>query len=110
MPVSLSFQHFLHSARAKPFLLLLTCREAVPDLQPVVSAERARRRRGVGLHVEAVKLHHDLGHLGGEDHKGAVQVVGVLLRETRRLDDASGSRKVPGTFWTCRRKKIPMSF
>lgn len=80
---------------------LLTCREAVPDLQPVVSAEGARRRRGVGLHVEAVELHHDLGHLGGEDHEGAVQVVGVLVGEARRLDDASGSRKVPGTFGTC---------
>lgn len=79
---------------------LLTCREAVPDLQPVVSAEGARRRRGVGLHVEAVELHHDLRHLGGEDHEGAVQVVGVLLGEARCLDDAPGSRKVPGTFWT----------
>lgn len=79
----------------------LTCREAVPDLQPVVSADRARRRRGVRLHIEAVELHHDLRHLGGEDHESAVQVVRVFVREARGLDDASGGCKVPGTFWTC---------
>lgn len=79
----------------------LTCREAIPDLQPVVPADGARRWRGVGLHVEAVELHHDLGHLGGEDHEGALQVVGVFLREARRLYDAPGSREVGGTFWTC---------
>lgn len=94
-----SFFSFQTHVLAEP--PLLTCGEAVPDLQPVVSAEGARRRRGVGLHVEAVELHHDLRHLGGEDHEGAVQVVGVLVGEARRLDDASGSRKVPGTFWTC---------
>lgn len=79
----------------------LTCGEAVPDLQPVVSADGPQRRRGVGLHVEAVELHHDLGHLGGEDHEGALQVVGVLLGEARRLYDPPGSREVGGTFWTC---------
>lgn len=96
--------HLSHSSQPEPNPLL-TCREAVPDLQPVVSAEGARRRRGVGLHVEAVKLHHDLRHLGGEDHESAVQVVGILLGEARCLDDASGSRKVPGTFWTCEAKR-----
>lgn len=80
----------------------LTCREAVPDLQPVVSAEGARWRRGVRLHVEAIKLHHDLCHLGGKDHKGTFQVVGILLREARCLDDSTGSREVSGTFRTCK--------
>lgn len=79
----------------------LTCGEAIPNLQPVVSADGAGRRRGVGLHVEAVELHYNLRHLWGEYHEGAVQVVRVLLGETRCLDDAAGSREVPGAFWTC---------
>lgn len=61
----------------------LTAREAVPDLQPVVSAENTSRGRRVGLHLEALELQNDLRHLGGEDHERAVQVVGVLLREAR---------------------------
>lgn len=85
--------------------MALTCREAVPDLQVVVAADGARRRRDVGLHVEAVELHHDLRHLGGVDHEGAVQVVGILLGEARGLDDAPGGREVPGTFWTCGQRR-----
>lgn len=59
----------------------LTSREAVPDLQPVVAAEHASRGRRVRLQLEALKLQNDFGHLRREDHEGAVQVVGVLLRE-----------------------------
>lgn len=61
----------------------LTTREAVPDLQPVVSAENASGGRRVGLQLEALELQNDLRHLGGEDHERAVQAVGVLLREAR---------------------------
>ena len=96
----------MHVRKSLWVSLGLTCREAVPDLQPVVAAEGAGRRRGVGLHVEAVELHYDLGHLGREDHEGAVQVVGVLLGEARRLYDASGSREVPGALWTCRDTRL----
>lgn len=81
--------------------MLLTCGEAIPDLQVVVAADGTWRRRAVGLHVEAVKHHHDLRHLGGVDHESAVQVVGVLFGKARGLDDAARGREVPGTFWTC---------
>lgn len=83
-----------------PFCFSLTSREAVPDLQPVVSAENTSRRRGVGLQLEALELQNDLGHLGGEDHECAVQVVGVFLREAGRLYDAAVGGEVPGALGT----------
>lgn len=89
--------HFSPSCDLAP---VLTCRKSIPDLQPVISAEGTRGRRGVGLHIKAVKLHHDLRHLRSKDHEGAVQVVGVFVREPRGLDDAPGGREVPGAFWT----------
>lgn len=81
--------------------MALTCGEAIPDLQVVVAADGTRRRRAVRLHVEAVKHHHNLRHLGGVDHERAVQVVGVFFGKARGLDDAAWGREVPGTFRTC---------
>lgn len=81
--------------------MVLTCGEAIPDLQVVVAADGTWRRRAVRLHVEAVKHHHDLRHLGGVDHERAVQVVGVFFGKARGLDDTAWGREVPGTFWTC---------
>lgn len=82
--------------------MLLTCGEAIPDLKVVVAADGTWRRCAVGLHVEAVKHHHYLRHLGGVDHEGAVQVVGVLFGKAWSLDNAAWGCEVPGTFWTCR--------
>ena len=80
---------------------LLTSGEAIPDLQPVVAAEDTSRGRRVRLQLEALELQNDLGHLGGEDHKRAVQVVGVFLREPRRLYDSAVGGEVPRAFGTC---------
>ena len=85
---------------------LLTSREAVPDLQSVIAAENTRRGRGVRLQLKALELQDDLRHLGGEDHEGAVQVVGVFLQEAGRLYDTAVGGEVPGALGTCRKETI----
>lgn len=81
---------------------LLTSREAIPDLQPVVAAEHTSGRRLVRLQLKTLKLQNDLRHLGSEDHKGAVQVVWVLLRKTGGLDDTAVGGEISGAFRTYR--------
>ena len=59
----------------------LTVRNAVPDVQPIVFAVSLSHLQGVILQVKGQKL-QDYLHLGfGQDGKGAVQVVWVLLGE-----------------------------
>lgn len=84
---------------------LLTSREAIPDLQPVIAAEHTSRGRLVRFQLETLKFQNDLRHLRSEDHKGAVQVVGVFLWKARGLDDTAVRGEVSGTFWTCSKKK-----
>ena len=79
---------------------LLTPGEAVPDLQAIVAAVDAGRRVGVGLQLKALKLQHDLRHLGSKDHEGAVQLVGILLWVAWGLDNSTVRGEVSGTFWT----------
>lgn len=78
----------------------LTSGESVPNLQAIVAAEHSGRRLRVRLQLEALELQNDFRHLGGEDHEGAVKVVGVLLRKAGRLDDTAAGGEVPGTFRT----------
>lgn len=78
-----------------------TSREPIPDLQPVVATEHTSRGRWVWLQLEAFKLQDDLWHLRGEDHKCAVQIVGVFLGVAWRLYDATVGGEVPGAFRTC---------
>lgn len=75
----------------------LTLRETIPDLQAVILAVW----RVPQLDVKLLKVQDDLRHVRGEDHEGAVQVVGVLLREPWGRDDSIAGGDVPGTFWSC---------
>lgn len=66
----------------------LTSWESVPHLQPVVLAVAISTRQGIVLQVKGEEGEGDV-HAGGyDDDKGALQVVGVLVRKTWRLDEA----------------------
>lgn len=60
-----------------------TSRETVPDLQAVKPTVDPSGRLCVRLQLKALELQDDFRHFWGEDHKCAVQVIRVLLRETR---------------------------
>lgn len=78
----------------------LTSRESVPHLQPVVLAVTISARQGVVLQVEGEEGEGDIHAGGHDDDKGALQVVGVLVRKARGLDEARGAGEVPGTVGT----------
>lgn len=77
-------------------------REAVPDVQPVVFAVSLSHLQRVVLQVKGQELQDDL-HLGfGQDGKGAVQVVRVLLGKPGGFDGPVGACEVFGTvFGAC---------
>lgn len=78
----------------------LTSWESVPHLQPVVLAVAITTRQGIVLQVKDEEGEGDI-HAGGyDDDKGALQVVGVLIRKTRGLNEARGAGEVPGTVGT----------
>lgn len=84
--------------------LLLTSWEAVPHLQPVVLAVSVATRQGIVLQVKGEKGDRHV-HAGRHDNdEGALQVVRVLVREARRLDEARGACEVAGAVRTCRQK------
>lgn len=84
---------------------LLTSRESIPDLEPVVAAEYTSWGCRIGLQLEAFKLQNDFWHLWGKYHKCTVQIVGILLWEPGWLYDADVGGKVPGTLRTCKKDK-----
>lgn len=67
-------------------LAALTLRQAVPHVQPVVLAVALPYQQGVVLQVEGQKAQGDVCLGWGDDHVGALQIVGVFVREARRLD------------------------
>lgn len=72
----------------------LTLRQAVPHVQPVVLAVALPHQQGVVLQVEGQEREGDV-HVGrGDDHVGALQVVGVFIREARGLDHAGGAGEI----------------
>lgn len=94
-----------HLICAAQICTLLTSREAIPDLQPVIATEHTSRGCLVRFQLETLEFQNDLRHLGSEDHECAVQVVWVFLWKARGLYDAAVGGEVSGTFWTCRNKK-----
>lgn len=73
---------------------LLTMRNAIPDVQPVVFAVSFAHLQRVVLQVKGQKL-QDYLHLGfGQDGKGTVQVVWVLLGKPRGFDGPIGACEV----------------
>lgn len=78
----------------------LTSRESVPHLQPVVLAVAISTWQGIVLQVKGEEGEGDI-HAGGyDDNEGALQVVGILVRKTRGLDEARRAGEVPGTVGT----------
>lgn len=77
-------------------------RNAVPDVQPIIFAVSFSHLQRVVLQVKGQELQDDL-HLGfGQDGEGTVQVVWVLLGESRGLNGPVGAREVFGTvFGAC---------
>ena len=72
----------------------LTMRNAVPDVQPIVFAVSFAHLQRVMLQVKGQKLQDDL-HLGfGQDGKGTVQVVWVLLGKSRGFNGPVGACEV----------------
>lgn len=72
----------------------LTMRNAVPNVQPIVFAVSLSHLQRVVLQVKGQELQDDL-HLGfGQDGKGAIQVVWVLLRKPRGFDGPIGACEV----------------
>lgn len=72
----------------------LTMRNAVPDVQPIVLAVSLSHLQRVVLQVKGQKLQDDL-HLGfGQDGKGTIQVVWVLLRKAGGLNGPIGACEV----------------
>lgn len=63
-----------------------TCWISVPNLQVVKSADGPDRCTRVRFHVEALKVQDDFRHLWCEDDEGALEVVRVIIWETRGLD------------------------
>lgn len=72
----------------------LTLRQAVPHVQPVVLAVALPHQQGVVLQVKGQEREGDV-HVGrGDDHVGALQIVGVFIREARGLDHAGGAGEI----------------
>lgn len=72
----------------------LTMWNAIPDVQPVVLAVPLSHLQRVMLQVKDQELQDNL-HLGfGQDGKGAVQVVWILLRKPRGFDGPIGACEV----------------
>lgn len=71
-----------------------TLRQAVPHVQPVVLAVALSHQQGVVLEVEGQEREGDVHVRRGDDHVRALQVVGVLVREARRLDHAGGAGEI----------------
>lgn len=98
-------QHcFLPLRSSVVFLFLFfvyTCRISVPYLQIVKSADGPHRCGRVRFHIEALEVQNDLCHLGCKDDEGALQVVWILIRETRGLNHSVWLSEVSGTFSTC---------
>lgn len=95
--ISLSGNNKQHRCLVTTRKKQLTSREPVPHLQPVVLAVPVAARQGVVLQVKGEKGEGYV-HAGGHDNdEGALQVVRVLVREARRLDETRGTRKVTGT-------------
>ncbi len=78
-----------------------TCRISIPYLQIVKSADGPHRCGCVRFHIEALEVQNDLCHLGCKDDEGALQVVWILIRETRGLNHSVWLSEVSGTFSTC---------
>jgi len=85
----------------------LTLRQAVPHVQPVVLAVALSHQQGVVLEVKGQERERDV-HVGrGDDHVGALQIMGVLIREARRLDHAGGAGEVAeAEFRPCEDERI----
>ncbi len=81
--------------------VVYTCRISVPYLQIVKSADGPHRCGRVRFHIEALEVQSDLCHLGCKDDEGALQVVWILIRETRGLNHSVWLSEVSGTFSTC---------
>lgn len=75
----------------------LTLRQAVPHVQPVVLAVALSHQQRVVLQVKGQEREGDV-HVGrGDDHVGALQIMGVFIREARGLDHAGGAGEVAET-------------
>lgn len=73
----------------------LTLWQSVPHVQPVVLAVALSDQQGVVLQVKGQEREGDV-HVGRRnDHIGALQIMGVLIWESRRLDHPGGAGKVP---------------
>lgn len=75
----------------------LTSWEPVPHFQPVVLAVPLSAWQGVVLQVKGEEGEGDI-HAGRDnDDEGALQIVGVFVREARGLDETRGTGEVTGT-------------
>lgn len=81
-------------SRASAQPRVLTLRQAIPHVQPVVLAVALSHQQGIVLEVKGQEREGDV-HVGrGDDHVGALQVVGVLIREARGFDHAGGAGEI----------------
>lgn len=73
---------------------VLTLRQPIPHVQPVVLAVALSHQQGVVLQVKGQEREGDVHAGRGDDHVGALQVVRVFIREPRGLDHARGAGEI----------------
>lgn len=78
----------------------LTSWKSVPHFKPVILAVPLSARQGVILQIKGEEGEGDIHAGGDDDNEGALQVVGVFVGETRRLNETRGTGEVTGTIRT----------
>lgn len=64
-------------------LSVLTLRQAVPHVQPVILAVTLSHQQGVVLQVKGEERERDVHVRRGDDHIGTLQIVRVFIWEAR---------------------------
>lgn len=75
----------------------LTLWQAVPNIQPVILAFSFPQKQRVIFQVKGLEGECDLRLRRRDDDEGALQIMRVLVRETRRLDHSGWSTEITET-------------
>lgn len=77
--------------------------QAVPNVQPVILAFSFPHQQRVVFQVKGLEGERDLRLRRRDDDEGALQIMRVLVRESRRLNHSGWSAEISETvFGSCR--------